>query len=106
MTSELFVQIIVTLIMFIGVVVSSYIIPFLSGKIQETELNKLIEFAKKAVEWANQTIPPEEWKRKKVEVMALVINYMNDHLKIKLAEEQIDVIVEALVNEVKKIVKG
>lgn len=106
MTSDLFVQIIVLLIMFLGMILSSYIVPYLTTKVQETELNKLTDFARKCVEWANQTIPVEEWQRKKTEVMALVIAYMNEHLKIKLSEEQINVIVEALVNEAKKILKG
>lgn len=104
MNSELFVQIVVVLIMLVGVIVSSYVIPFIQSKTQGTELEKLYVYAKKAVEWANQTIPQEEWKRKKVEVMTLVIAYMDEHLKIKLSVEQIDVIVEALVNEAKKII--
>lgn len=106
MNSELFVQIILICIMIVGMVVGSYIIPFITSKIQETELNKLMDYAKKAVEWANQTIPPEQWERKKKEVMALVIAYMKEHLKIELTETQIDVIVEALVNEVKKIINA
>lgn len=105
MKSELFVQIIITLIMFVGMVVSSYIIPWLASKTQGTELEKLMDFAKKSVEWANQTIPVEEWKRKKLEVTALVLNYMNDNLKIKLSEKEVDVIIEALVNEAKKVLK-
>lgn len=104
MNSELFTQIIIVLIMLIGTIVTSYVVPFIQSKTQGTELEKLYVYAKKAVEWANQTIPQEEWKRKKVEVMALVIAYMDEHLKIKLSVEQIDVIVEALVNEAKKII--
>lgn len=105
MNSELFVQIVITLIMFVGIVLSSYVIPWLASKTQGTELAKLYEYAKSAVEWANQTIPAEEWQRKKREVMILVMNYMKDNLKISLSEKDIDVIVEALVNEAKKILK-
>lgn len=104
MNHELFTQIIVVLIMFVGMVLSSYVIPWLSSKTQGTELAKLYEYAKSAVEWANQTIPKEEWERKKTEVMALVINYMTENLKIKLSDKDIDVIIEALVNEAKKII--
>lgn len=104
MNSEIFTQIIVTLIMIIGAVVSSYIIPFLSSKFQSNELDKLMDFAKKSVEWANQTIPPDQWERKKNEVMNLVIDYMEKNLKIKLSTRDIDVIIEALVNEAKKII--
>lgn len=104
MNSEIFTQIIVTLIMIIGAVVSSYVIPYLTSKVQLNELDKLMDFAKKSVEWANQTIPPDQWERKKNEVMNLVIDYMEKNLKIKLSTRDIDVIVEALVNEAKKII--
>lgn len=104
MNSEIFTQIIVTLIMIIGAVVSSYVIPYLTSKVQSNELDKLMDFAKKSVEWANQTIPPDQWERKKNEVMNLVIDYMEKNLKIKLSTRDIDVIVEALVNEAKKII--
>lgn len=104
MNSEIFTQIIVTLIMIIGAVVSSYVIPYLTSKVQSNELDKLMDFAKKSVEWANQTIPPDQWERKKKEVMNLVIDYMEKNLKIKLSTRDIDVIVEALVNEAKKII--
>lgn len=105
MNSEIFTQIIVTLIMIIGAVVSSYVIPYLTSKVQSNELDKLMDFAKKSVEWANQTIPPDQWERKKNEVMNLVIDYMEKNLKIKLSTRDIDVIVEALVNEAKKIIR-
>lgn len=105
MNSEMFVQIVVVLIMIVGMVVSSYIIPFIQSKTQGTELDKLFDYTKKAVEWANQTIPPEEWERKKREVMALVVDYMEKNLKINLSMKDIDVIIEALVNEAKKIIK-
>lgn len=105
MNSEIFTQIIVTLIMIIGAVVSSYVIPYLTSKVQSNELDKLMDFAKKSVEWANQTIPPDQWERKKNEVMNLVIDYMEKNLKIKLSTRDIDVIIEALVNEAKKIIR-
>ena len=104
MNSEIFTQIIVTLIMIIGAVVSSYVIPYLPSKVQSNELDKMMDFAKKSVEWANQTIPPDQWEKKKKEVMNLVIDYMEKNLKINLSTRDIDVIVEALVNEAKKII--
>jgi len=105
MNSEIFTQIVVTLIMIIGAIISSYVIPYLQSKFQASELDKLMDFAKKSVEWANQTIPAEEWERKKKEVMNLVIDYMEDNLKIKLSVKDINVIIEALVNEAKKIIR-
>lgn len=105
MNSEIFTQIVVTLIMIIGAIISSYVIPYLQSKFQASELDKLMDFAKKSVEWANQTIPAEEWERKKKEVMNLVIDYMEKNLKIKLSTKDINVIVEALVNEAKKIIR-
>lgn len=106
MNSEVFVDITVALITILGVIVSSYVVPYIQSKFHETEMSKLVDFARKSVEWANQTIPVDQWKRKKTEVMNLVIAFMDEHLKINLSEEQLDVIIEALVNEAKKVIKG
>lgn len=105
MKSEIFVQIALLLIALVGMIISTYVIPWLSSKTEGIELEKLMNYTKKAVEWANQTIPSEEWKRKKEEVTALVIAYMTNNLKIQLSEKDVDVIIEALVNEAKKVLK-
>lgn len=102
MNTEIFIQIAITVMMVLGALVARYVIPFVKSKIQQSELTKLMDFALKAVRWANQTIPRKEWERKRDEVMDLIINYMDNHLRISLTEDEIRVIMEAFVNEVKK----
>lgn len=102
MNSNAFVNIALGLILIVGALVSTYVIPFLNAKVGEVELNKLISFAKNCVLWANQTIPEEEYKRKKREVLVKVIDFAKANLNIDITEEQIDTIIEALVIECKK----
>lgn len=101
MSSELFVKLIVSLIGIISALVSAYVIPYLKAKVDSTLMADLISFVEKCVKWANQTIPEEEWKRKKNEVTALVEDYAKEHLHFDLTEEQIDAIIEAIVYSVK-----
>lgn len=101
MSSELFVKLIVGLIGVISALISAYVIPYLKAKVDSTLMADLISFVEKCVKWANQTIPEEEWKRKKNEVTALVKDYAQQHLQFDLTDEQIDAIIEAIVYSVK-----
>lgn len=103
MTSETLTQILLGAILIVGALISAYGIPYLNALIDRIETTKFYDFVWKAVEWANQTIPPEEWARKKVEVVKLCNDYMLNHLKVKFTQEQINVIIEAIVREAKKI---
>lgn len=106
MSSEALTQILLGAIFIIGAIVSSYGIPLLKSIMEKIETNKLYEFVLKAVEWANQTIPASEWERKKAEVLAICLDYAKKQIHIEFTEDQINVIIEALVNEVKKTKKG
>lgn len=103
MNSETLTQIILGCILIVSALIGSYGIPYIQTLIDKVETNKLYDFIQKAVDWANQTIPPEEWARKKEEVMSLCMDYMLNHLKINLSQEQVDVIIEAFVREAKRI---
>ena len=81
--------------------VSSYVMQFLKMKLTDDELEVLKGFIKVAVMCANQIFTPEEWKEKKEYVLAQVKDFINEKLKIKLTEEQIDLLIEGIVNEVK-----
>lgn len=109
MSPEAITQIILGCILIVGAIVGSYGIPLLKSAFEWIETNKLYKFIKSAVEWANQTIPPEEWKRKKEEVLEQCIDYAKNHIHIDFTDAQIDIIIEALVKEAKDIankVKG
>lgn len=102
MTGEAFVQIIIGLIMICSALITAYVIPFIQTKMDAVELEQFYSFTKKCVMWANQTIPAEEFKKKKEYVMKSVQEFIDNNLHIKLSLEQIDTIVEAFVIECKK----
>ena len=111
MKTEIFIEIAKCIMSVLGILITAYVIPFIKSvvrpyieaKIGEIETKHLIQFIEDAVEWANQTIPAEEWERKKAEVLAICLDYASKQIHIEFTEEQINVIIEAFVNEVKKL---
>lgn len=101
MNNQTFTQLLIGIITFMGALVSAYVIPWLKTKVQTTQMADLIGFVEKCVKWANQTIPEDEWKRKKYEVMQKVEEYLNKHTGLELTESDLDAIVEAIVYSVK-----
>lgn len=101
MNSQLFTQLVVGIILIIGSIVSAYVVPWLKVKVDTTKMADFISFVEKVVRWANQTIPAEEWERKKKEVTARVISYVERHSGLELTDDDIDAIIEAIVNSVK-----
>lgn len=101
MNSQLFTQLVVGCILVVGAIVSAYIVPWLKVRIEGTAMADLVSFVEKCVKWANQTIPAEEWERKKQEVTKLVTEYVEKHTGLDLTDSQIDAIIEALVYSVK-----
>jgi len=110
MKTEIFIEVMKCIMSVLGIIITAYVIPFIKtvikpyieSKIGEIETNRLIDFIEDAVEWANQTIPADEWERKKSEVMSKVIKFMEDEVKITLSLDDIDTIVEAFVKRCKK----
>lgn len=101
MNSEIFVKLIVSLIGIMSALISAYLIPYLRTKVETTQMADLIGFVEKCVKWANQTIPEDEWKRKKLEVMQKVRDYVEKHTGLMLTDNDLDAIVEAVVYSVK-----
>lgn len=101
MNNELFTQVICGIITILGALISAYLIPWLRVKVEATQMADLISFVEKCVKWANQTIPPEEWERKKKEVTQKVADYVERHITIELTDEDLDAIIEAIVYSIK-----
>ncbi|MCQ2369216.1 MAG: phage holin [Paludibacteraceae bacterium] len=102
MTGDIFTQIVVAIILLFSALISAYVVPFLQAKTDATEWTKLLSYTRCAVEWANQTIKPDEYVAKKRYVYDKVKEFIDSTLKIQLDEKQIDTIIEAIVNEVKR----
>lgn len=102
MSGETFMQIIIGLIMICSALITAYVVPYIQTKTDAMELEQLYTFAKKAVQWANQTIPKEMTEKKKQQVVESVQEYIDENLHIRLEKNQIDTIIEAFVIECKK----
>ena len=97
MNNQIFTQLVCGIITIIGALVSAYLIPWLKVKADTTKMADFIGFVEKAVRWANQTIPAEEWERKKAEVTKRVVSYVERHSGLELTDDDIDAIIEAVV---------
>lgn len=105
MTGETFVQIAVGIILICSALVAAYVVPYVQTKIDQQYLENIKElcrYAEMAVEWANQTIPAEQWEKKKHDVFISVKTYMYDKLNVELTDDQLTTIIEAFVNRCKK----
>ena len=98
---SLFLKFLIAFFALIITAISSYVMPYLKLRLTDNEMEMLKRFIKVAVMCANQIYTPEEWKKKKEYVLAEVEKFLNDRVKIKLTAEQIDLLIEGIVNEVK-----
>ena len=106
MTTEQIFEIINAIVKVAGILFAVYIAPNLKEILvtvaKYVNESKFLKFVLQMVQWANQTIPAEEWERKKKEVYDRVLEYVAQHNGLDFTEEQIDAIIEAFVIEVKE----
>lgn len=106
MNNELFLMIIKAVLTIIMGLISAYIIPTLKTWIRErmtdAQLRNLEKVTECAIRSAEQYYSPEEWKEKKEFVFNYIASKINEYFMLSLTEQDIDVLIEGLVNEVKK----
>lgn len=100
-TSEQFMQIIMSIITLLGILITSAVLPYIRSKISAEELDKLSYYITVAVRCAEQIYTPEQWRDKKAYVMSYIRQIIDSKLSISLTDEQLDTIVEGIVNEIK-----
>lgn len=103
MTNELFIKIIGAIITIIAAIITSVIIPMIKAKMNKTQLEKLDYYLNLAVRCANQIFTPEQWESKKTYVTAYITDKVNNVLKLSLTAEDIDVLIEGCVNQIKGV---
>lgn len=99
MDTNVFMTIALAIISIAGALVSAYLIPWIKNNISSKDMETIIFWVRFAVRCADQLFTPEQWQEKKKYVMAYVID-MVAKLGIKLTEEDINVLIEAAVNEI------
>lgn len=100
-TNEFIVKICVFIISVVSALISVYLIPYLKSKGYYDEFHVFESFVIDIVRSANQIYTKEEWKLKKEYAMKLVTEYVNEHSRLGLKEDQIDAIIEGIVKEIK-----
>ncbi len=101
MSNEIFVKVCISVITILSALITTFVIPYIKSKISQQNLDKLIEYTKIAVRCAEQIYTPEQWKEKKQYVMDYLLDLVNNKLNINITENELDVIVEGIVNEIK-----
>lgn len=104
MNDNLF-KLIIALIPLLGTLITGFLIPWIKIQIGNEKLATYTEWAEKAVRCAQQIYTPEQWQEKKEYCM----DFMTDLCNGALTRNQIDVLIEAAVKELKlaeKAVEG
>lgn len=77
--------------------ISSYLIPYLKSKTEDSEMQRVTEIIAIAVRAAEQTIKESgQGKSKKAQVLAFVSNWLAEN-NIHISEEQLDKLLECAV---------
>ena len=100
MNEQLF-QIILALIPFIGTIITVYIIPLLKEKIGNEKLAKYKEWTKHAVQSAEMIFKAQGMGTDKKEYVVKFLNEMFNKDKIVITEEQIEILIESCVKQMK-----
>lgn len=101
MTNELFIKLVMSLISVLGVIFTAYIVPLIKENVTQKQLDQVAYYVSVAVRCAEQIYSPEEWREKKQYVTDYAMGIVNSKLHINLDEQDIDIIIEGVVNEIK-----
>lgn len=100
MNNEMVSVIVKAVVAVLSVLITSVIIPYIKGKIGENKYNEIKKYVEYAVRCAEQIYTPEQWQEKKAYVKAYIIRKAAE-FGIDMTEEDIDILIEGIVNEVK-----
>lgn len=101
MTNETWNILIKAIITIISVLITSVVIPFIKAKVDSEKLDKIKSYTRIAVESAEKLFTVDEWAQKK----QYAIDYVSDKCNefgIDLSADDISILIESLVYEVKK----
>lgn len=85
----------------VTILITSYLIPWIKGKIGEDKYTKLVDYTELAVRAAEQVYTPEQWESKKKYVLDCV-TLKAEQIGIDMTQIDIENLIEGLVNAVKK----
>lgn len=100
MNNEMVSVIVKAVVAVLSVLITSVVIPYIKGKIGENKYNEIKYYVEYAVRCAEQIYTPEQWQEKKAYVKEYIIHKAKE-FGIDMTEEDINVLIEGIVNEVK-----
>lgn len=101
MTTELLIRLFIAIATVISILVSAYVVPWLKAQIGSDKFADLVYYTELAVRAAEQLFTPEEWAKKKEYVYTYISGLVSEY-GLKLSPADIDIIIEGIVNSVKK----
>lgn len=102
MEKEIFMQIVGAVFTLIMSLITAYLVPWIKTKMDANQLAQINKYIELAVRCAEQIFTPEQWREKKDYVYDYIINKVETEFKIHLTEADIDLMIEGVVNEVKR----
>ena len=102
MNENLF-NVILTIIPVIGAIITYFIVPFIKSSITEKQLSQYKEWAKLAVKTAEMLWKESGRGEDKKEYVVKFLNDMFNKNKVVITEEQINILIESAVKEMKEI---
>lgn len=101
MSNEMFMKIMLSVISLCGAIITGILIPYIKSKIGDSKFERLLYYVSVAVRCAEQIYTPEQWEEKKKYVMDYCMKLINEKLNINVTYNDLDIIVEGIVNEIK-----
>ena len=89
------------LIMILTTLITAVVIPYIRGKMGEDKWNRLQDYIAYAVRCAEQIYDKDQCEAKKNYVMSFIISKAQE-IGLNISEKDIDLLIEAVVYEVKK----
>jgi len=100
MNPELISELTKAILSVVLILISAYVIPWLKNKIGEDKYLTLVDFAEIVVRSAEKIYTPEEWEKKKLYAVDLVVAKAKE-IGLNLSTEEINAIIEGAVQAVK-----
>lgn len=99
MDTKVFMTIALSIISIAGAVITAYVIPWIKSNISSSDMDRIVYWVTFAVRCADQLFTKEEWEQKKKYVYSYVVDMVRKK-KITLTEQDINILIEAMVNEI------
>lgn len=102
MTDELFIKIVSLLLTLLAAIFSSIVLPYIKSRLNNSQMEQIKRYTSLAVRCAEQIYTVEQWEVKKLYVTQYISGIANQMFGLTLTEEDINVLIEGVVNEVKR----